>query len=137
MIAVFVLLGLAIAFAAYYFSSGGFGLPPISRAASKGDVEGVLELLRTGANPNEPDSNGAPPLQHALIGGSIEVADALCIAGAQVDAKDKKGKTILENLQAAPMPGGSDGQTKRQKAIEWLKKQVDMRSRPRERPRLG
>ncbi|KAJ6786444.1 hypothetical protein PWT90_03329 [Aphanocladium album] len=58
--------------------------------------EGVVALLQHGANPNVKNQHGKTPLRCLNnILHSKEIADSLLQAGADVDAKDSDGKTVL------------------------------------------
>lgn len=69
--------------------------PPLHRAAYKGDVDAIKELLREGEDINGLNSEGATPLHWAAFKGQAEAAKLLLNYGAEVNAKTKKGSTPL------------------------------------------
>lgn len=69
--------------------------PPLHRAAYKGDVEKIVELIKQGENVNGLNTEGATPLHWAAFKGHPEAAKALLRRGANVNALTKKGSTPL------------------------------------------
>lgn len=67
----------------------------LRRAAQKGDVENVKNLLAKGADPNAQTSTGETALFFAAWKGHREVAALLVEAGAGTDAQDGLGRTAL------------------------------------------
>jgi len=65
------------------------------KAAEKGDVDRVRELLRRGANPNTRGKDGITPLHLAAHHGYVGIARLLLEHGADVNARDKDGYTPL------------------------------------------
>ena len=65
--------------------------------AESGDYDGVLELLESGADPDQTyqKGDGNPPFLCAAINGDIEMAKLLLDYGADVDSADSSGKTAL------------------------------------------
>jgi len=55
----------------------------------------VNEYLNRGTNPNEILSNGASPLKYAVVSSSTSVAELLLSRGADANARDATGKTVL------------------------------------------
>ncbi|MCZ7591718.1 MAG: ankyrin repeat domain-containing protein [Kiritimatiellae bacterium] len=64
-------------------------------AAARGDIEGVRNLLVSGAKVNEPGAENATALHAAAYGGHVDVLNLLLEAGAQVNATDVAGFTPL------------------------------------------
>jgi uncharacterized protein DUF6438/ankyrin repeat protein len=58
-------------------------------------------LLENGADPNLRDGSGMTPLMVLTRYGNTKAADTLLAAGAQIDAKDKDGRTALDHAKAA------------------------------------
>ncbi len=73
-------------------------LPPISYAASQGNVAQVRELLNRGANANTIGSRGLTPLMVAALADaqSPEIIRLLLAKDAKVDARDESGFTALD-----------------------------------------
>jgi ankyrin repeat protein len=67
------------------------------RAASKGNLKAVQDLLDHGAPVNATDSLGETALMAASSGGQTAVAQLLLSRGADVNAGDKYGETALMN----------------------------------------
>lgn len=72
----------------------------LHHAAYNGDYNGVCDLLRAGADPNERDDSGYAPLHWAVFkgrcGGDREgIIRALLAAGAEVDAITGPGDSVL------------------------------------------
>lgn len=72
---------------------------PLIRAANYGHINKVLELLKVkGINLNAQDRNGCTALMRACRG-KTELAFTLLCTGADVDIKDKDGKTAEDHVQ--------------------------------------
>ena len=69
------------------------------RASADGQLETVKSLVRSGANVNASQSEGATPLIVASFYGADDVVEFLIRKGANVNAKDARGNTAL--MQAA------------------------------------
>ena len=69
------------------------GVPdaPVADAASRGDVEAVLALLKQGADVNLPQGDGMTALHWAAANGNAELARILIYAGAGVGARTRNG----------------------------------------------
>ncbi|KAI8515132.1 positive regulation of extrinsic apoptotic signaling pathway via death domain receptors protein [Branchiostoma belcheri] len=65
----------------------------LCNAAFRGDEEKVTELLRQGVDVNCDSVYGHTPLHRAARGGHVGVAELLLKAGAQVDSRDRHGRT--------------------------------------------
>ncbi|RSN68323.1 ankyrin repeat domain-containing protein [Candidatus Korarchaeum cryptofilum] len=65
------------------------------KAAARGDLEKVRELLDKCADVNARDEFGCTPLRHAATIGNIDIVKFLVERGADIDAKDKFGFTPL------------------------------------------
>jgi ankyrin repeat protein len=77
------------------------------QAISDDDISKVVRLLRGFANPNLVDEYGSRPLCYANTPGMINL---LFRAGADVNAKDGNGDTLLHNVVNVADPAG----------LEWL-----------------
>ena len=64
-------------------------------AASKGNTDKVMLLLRRGADINEQDTDGRTPLHDAVDAGHTDTADLLIGHNAAVNVKDRNGSTPL------------------------------------------
>lgn len=71
------------------------GEPPLHRAAYKGDVETLEQLLKKGEAVNSVNSEGATPLHWAAFKGQVEAVKLLLRYGADVNAATRKGSTPL------------------------------------------
>lgn len=68
----------------------------LNRAASTGDLAGVQEALKKGADCNNHESqSGSTPLMDAAYAGNVAIVVALIKARANVNAKDNRGTTVL------------------------------------------
>lgn len=66
-------------------------------AASEGNEQEVLRLLKEGSNPNARDDNGRSPLHCAAQSHLPVIATQLIAAGAEVDALDSNGNSPLSD----------------------------------------
>lgn len=73
---------------------------PLLDAVRQGDVPAVRVLLKSGADVNQPQGDGATPLQWAAHNDSVELVRLLLGAGAKVQAANDLGVTAL-HLAAA------------------------------------
>ncbi|GLJ20205.1 hypothetical protein SUGI_0366780 [Cryptomeria japonica] len=69
--------------------------PTVHHAASVGDVEGLKNVLSSGADKDGADSEGRTALHFACGYGEVKCAEVLLEAGATVDALDKNKNTAL------------------------------------------
>ncbi|GEM_PF-1897976 len=67
----------------------------LNRAASKGDVDRVNELLNAGTDVNESSISSVTPLMRAVSHKRTEVVKLLINKGAYLNAQDMKGNTAL------------------------------------------
>jgi ankyrin repeat protein len=70
-------------------------------AARIGNIEGVEEALRAGADPNQQDEHGWTPLCYAAGGGSVALVDRLLAAGADPARAGKDQRTPYQIALAA------------------------------------
>lgn len=79
---------------------GARGWTPLIAAARNGHIEVVDLLLGRGASPDRTNPNGTTPLMyaktHAFASGDFSVMDALLQAGADINAFDAAGLTVLD-----------------------------------------
>jgi ankyrin repeat protein len=74
------------------------GGTPLNYAAGWGDLPIIQALIRSGANPECPAvSDGSTPLISSCRNQHVQAAEALLMAGARVDARDKFGRTALHS----------------------------------------
>ena len=97
------------------------GMTNLMRAAQTGNLKKVQELLKSGANPNARDDRGRTALMwdvtwttyDVTMGGKEEthqeIAELLITAGARIDARDRKGQTVL--IRAADWEHGRLAET--------------------------
>lgn len=71
------------------------GRTALHYAAADGNVEAVLQHLKSGIEPSAPDEDGWTPLHFAAQASAVDVARLLLDAGARVDARDSHGNTPL------------------------------------------
>jgi ankyrin repeat protein len=79
-------------------------LPPLVRAAAKGDDREVERILARGTDPNEADSSGWTALHAAATRNHVDVVRRLLSSGADVDARTEDGVTPLLNAACAGRP---------------------------------
>ncbi len=72
---------------------GGAEVDTLSEAAAQGDVDRARELLREGADPDEPRHYGFTPVMRAAIGNHVRMIELLLDAGADLAAVDPNGLT--------------------------------------------
>lgn len=77
-----------------------FGIPLLSWAALKGDVESVRILLDAGANVNLRSINGSRPVHHAAFLGHAGIVDLLATRGADLTARSDKGDSAADVARA-------------------------------------
>lgn len=63
-------------------------------AANEGDLDGIRDLLASGADVNYSDTDNRTPLHVAACQGYREVVELLILNGAEVEAKDRWGSTV-------------------------------------------
>ena len=68
----------------------------IHDAALDGDIDEVQRQLDAGVDPNLKSSKGATPLFYAVYGGHLEIAELLITRGADVNALDLNGNSVLD-----------------------------------------
>lgn len=78
---------------------------PLNIAAAIGPAEMATILLEAGASLEQPGRDGLRPLHNAVIFRRKEIVALLIQRGAEVDAKENKGRTPLLSFAAT---GGSD-----------------------------
>ncbi len=76
------------------------GIPLLSWAALKGDVESVRILLDAGANVNVRSLNGSRPAHHAAFLGHAGILDLLATRGADLTARSDKGDSAADVARA-------------------------------------
>src|SRR5215470_4402956 len=69
---------------------------PVADAAMRGDKSSVANLLKTKADVNAPQSDGATALQWAAYRNDLVLADLLISAGAGVRSANRDGATALQ-----------------------------------------
>ena len=78
---------------------------PLTQAVKNGDLAEVQKMLRNGGNPNEKQL-GISVLMNACSAGNTEMVKLLIEKGADVNARDWDGMSIL--MVAATAPGFGD-----------------------------
>jgi ankyrin repeat protein len=79
--------------------------PPFREISNRKPTDAVTLLLQAGANPNATSSEGDTALHLAAFDGKLDLVRALAAGGANLDAKDKAGKTALQVVEEqAPRP---------------------------------
>jgi hypothetical protein len=72
-------------------------IPPIHKAAQKGDLDKVRVFIEKGTNVNVKDNLGNTPLHLAIVGGHREMVELLIAEGADVNAQNNWGWTPLHS----------------------------------------
>ena len=72
------------------------GIYPIHYAISRGNVEEVEILLKSGADINTRGEHGLTPLHYAAMQGVVEVVEYLLVCGADPSIRNEEGLTALE-----------------------------------------
>jgi ankyrin repeat protein len=67
----------------------------LHKAAEKGDIQEIKEVLSKGANVNALDGSGLTPLMYASYRGFKDAAELLIQSGADVNFKNRQGETAL------------------------------------------
>ncbi len=67
----------------------------IAQAVQSGDVNQITQLIGSGANVNQADSNGTTPLMLSCSLGDTVIAQLLITNGANTNLTDSTGKTAL------------------------------------------
>jgi ankyrin repeat protein/beta-lactamase regulating signal transducer with metallopeptidase domain len=70
-------------------------VPDLHRAALKGDLSKLKELLGAGADINDKDAFGRTPIEYALAGGQIDVAKFLLDQGVDINLKLRRNRSLL------------------------------------------
>ncbi|MFN7095348.1 MAG: ankyrin repeat domain-containing protein, partial [Burkholderiales bacterium] len=76
-----------------------FEEPELHRAIDKGDSEMVRNLLLTGANINQRDSEGQPPLHKAILANQLAIVHLLMENGADANSRNLHQQTAWELIQ--------------------------------------
>ena len=71
------------------------GHTPLMEAAKEGDVEGVKDLLRRGADTEVKSDKGKSARHYAAANGHVEIVNLLVAHGADINARDKEWHTPL------------------------------------------
>lgn len=71
------------------------GTTPLHWAAHDEDLQRVMALLKSGADPRARNDYGATPLSEAAVTGNVAVMKALLDAGADVESANDDGQTAL------------------------------------------
>ena len=71
------------------------GHTPLMEAAKEGDLEGVKDLLRRGADLELKSPKGKTALHYAAANGHAQVVSELLRSGAEIDARDNEWHTPL------------------------------------------
>src|SRR5688572_21311070 len=64
---------------------------PVADAAMRSDFDGLVSLIRQGADVNQAQADGMTALHWAAVNGNDEVAHVLIRAGAQIEASTRLG----------------------------------------------
>ena len=67
----------------------------LASSAKAGRIDKVVELLESGADPNESSSHGVTALMLTAAAGHVDVARVLAEHGARIENQDEKGHTAL------------------------------------------
>ncbi|WP_343632328.1 ankyrin repeat domain-containing protein [Fluviicola sp.] len=68
---------------------------PLFEAAMEGDIAGVEQAIADGISPNSTDESGRTPLMVAVYKNRAMLAETLIQHGANVNAKDKEGYSVI------------------------------------------
>lgn len=90
---------------------------PLTQAVKNGDLAEVQKMLRNGGNPNEKQL-GISVLMNACSAGNMELVKLLIEKGADVNARDWDGMSIL--MVAATAPGFGDPDLKENLCLEMV-----------------
>lgn len=105
-------------------NGGGRTVTPLSNAALMGFTDAAKLLIDKGADPNHPvDVNGLA-LASAVYSKKPELCRLLLDAGAQVNAKDRDGKTALDSVGLTTMPERFPGLTLSPEQLAELREKV-------------
>jgi len=69
----------------------------LDRAARKGDVNAIRQLVSAGADINQRASRGQTPLMLAVIERELQATETLIKLGADLDVRDSNGETALHH----------------------------------------
>lgn len=75
------------------------GISALREAATGGYSDVIEELIRAGAGPDTADSYNMTPLMLAALQGHVDTVFKLMKLGANVNAKDRGGQTVLQWVQ--------------------------------------
>jgi len=87
-------MNLLLSFGADIHSPDEYGHTPLQLAADSGNLEIVKELIKRGANVNQPEY-GRTPLHIAASSGNLEIVKELIKSGANVNQPDENGFTPI------------------------------------------
>ena len=74
---------------------------PLCLAISKGDIATVKQIIAYGIDVNDITNRGMTPLMYAAIYNQSEIAKLLLENGANLDMKDKSGRTALDHAKTS------------------------------------
>jgi ankyrin repeat protein len=72
-----------------------FGIAPVHKAAYKGYLEAIKNLVNYGALLDRVSNEGATPLHYACKGNQLEIVEYLLNQKVEIEIPDKEGKTPL------------------------------------------
>ena len=72
------------------------------KAIKRNNIYEVKRLLKKGVSVDSPDVFGMSPLMCAAMNGHVDILKELLVAGADLNAKDYKGRSVLDYTTQAP-----------------------------------
>lgn len=92
-------------------------------AVKNGDLEEAMQMVKVKESLDAGDAQGQTPLMCAAVSGNIEMVQLLVEAGADINAQDKKGFTVIDWLEGTLRRLNMNTPEYKQKRMEQMRRE--------------